>query len=283
MGKVSHRIWYGAAIFFSVLVLLLSAVGILGVWVIEHALANAAVQVLTAVGDVTQSLQQATQAVDQKVERMQTISIFVSTAVTELGQKVTDQGVLKLLLPEEKEQNLAELSTSIRETAGPLRKLLSAGITTYRTIDQLPFISLPSPNQDQADKIESMAGDIQTKSDALRSQVSDFRTGVSNQVDKVGSAADELTSRLDDFRTSLANLDARFAVAQEKLVQLQKTVAQVLVFVSLLITLLLAWVIYSQVELLRLYRNRWKAAGKESTKAESPEAVAVVETEKSIE
>jgi hypothetical protein len=279
MGKPKHRIWYGTAMFISGLMLLLCALGIVGVWIVESVLADTTVQVITAVGNVTESLRQATQVVDQKVERMQSVSIFVSTAVTELSQKVTDQGVLKLLLPEEKEQNLADTASSIKESVGPLRSLLSAGLTTYRTIDKMPFVDLPGPSQEQIDKVEAVGGTIQSTADDLRSQIADFRSGVSNQVDKVGSAADALNSRVGEFRNLLAGLDARLAVVQESLVQLQKTILQALVLVSILITLLLAWVIYSQVELLRLYRNRWKAAGSASAQAEPAVVAAVVENE----
>jgi hypothetical protein len=32
--------------------------------------------------------------------------------------------------------------------------MLAAGVTLYRSIDQLPFIDLPAPSMEQIDKIE---------------------------------------------------------------------------------------------------------------------------------
>ncbi len=101
MKKTGHKIWYGIAMFLSELVLLLSGVGIAGVWIAERALANSVVQILDAVGNVTGSLRQATQGVDQKLESMQATSTFISTASSRLSQTVADQALILLLLPEE--------------------------------------------------------------------------------------------------------------------------------------------------------------------------------------
>ena len=89
--------------------------------------------------------------------------------------------------------------------------------------------------------------------DSVQTSITSFRSGASDQIGKVETGADLLTSRLGQFRDRLANLDARLAITQESLVQLQKTVERVLVLVSFLVTLFLVWVIYSQVEVLRLY------------------------------
>ncbi len=261
MGKTGRRIWYAIAMFLSGLILLLSVAGIAGVWITERALGNSVVQLVGVVDGVTGSLRQATQGVDQKLERMQGVTSFISTASAKLSQKVIDEGVFLLLLPDEKEQNLAALSTSVKEAVSPLRDMLSAGLVIYRSIDQLPFVSLPAPSQDQVDVLEQSAEEVQSAVGGLETEIAGFRSGASHQIDKVQTGADLLTARLGQFRDRLASLDARLAIAQESLVQLQQTALRLLVLVSLLFTLLLAWVIYSQVELLRLYVQRWKASG----------------------
>ena len=109
-------------------------------------------------GNITGSLRQATDELDQKLQRMQAASSFISTASVKLSQNVTDQGLILLLLPEEEEGNLVSLSSSVKEAVSPLRDMLSTGLVIYRSIDQLPFVSLPAPSQDQVDKIEGPVG-----------------------------------------------------------------------------------------------------------------------------
>lgn len=283
MGKTGRRIWFGIAMFLSGLILLLSVGGIVGVWVIERVLADTVVQVLDALGDVTASLRQATQGIDQKLERMQSISTFISTASARLSEQVTDQGLVLLLLPEEQEQNLVELSSSVREAIQPYKDMLMTGLTIYRSIDQLPFVNLPSPNQDQVDKTEESVGEIQSALDSLKTDIVAFRAGTSEKINKVETGADLLTARLGQSRDRLAELDARLAITQENLVQLQETVVRVLVLVSFLITLLLAWVIYSQIEVLRLYAQRWKASGSKTGTEETRDQTVVMKEETSAE
>jgi hypothetical protein len=239
-------------------------VGIVGVWITERALADTVVQVLDAVGNVTGSLRQATQGVDQKLERMQAVSTFISTSSATLSQNVTDKGLILLLLPEEKEQNLVALAASVQETIGTLRDTLAAGLSINHSIDRLPFVSLPAPSQEQVDKIASTSVEIQSAVDGLKAEIVAFRSGASDRIDKIQTGADLVTSRLGQSRDRLANIEARLAVIQESIGQWQKTAVRILVLISFLVTLMLAWVIYSQVELLRLYGQRWKASGQKT-------------------
>jgi hypothetical protein len=268
MNKTGRRIWYGVAMFLSGLILLLSVAGIAGVWITESLLADTIVQVLQSVDNLTGGLRTAAQGVDQTLERMESASTYISTAAGKLSQNVTDQGLVKLLLPEEEEQKLAALSASVTETLGTLKETLASGLSIYQSIDQLPFINLPSPSQEQVDKIESSIGEIQSAVDNVQAAIASFRSGASDQVNKIVNLADVLTSKLTQVRDMLAKLDAQLALLQETLVQLQTTLVNILVLVCVLFTLFLVWVIYSQVEVLRLYVQRWKASGSDTGNAD---------------
>jgi hypothetical protein len=117
----------------------------------------------------------------------------------------------------------------------------------------------------------------------VRTEVVAFRSGISGRITNVQTGADLLTSRLGQSRDRLSDLDARLAIIQESLVQWQKTAQNVLVLLSFLVTLLLAWVIYSQVEVLRLYVQRWKAAGSKAGMETPPDQVESIKTETIIE
>ena len=261
MGKTGRRIWYGTAIFLSGLVLMISSVSIVGVWLLEKNLVNASEEILDSVLKVSVSARGIAADIDQKLESMQATTMFISTAVVKLEQKVTDEGLILLLLPEENEQNLVDLSTSVKDTIIPFRNTISASLAIYRSIDRIPFVNLPSPSQQQIDRIEELAGEIQATADRLESDIMAFRSGASNQISKVGTAADLLTSQLNKFRDRLSELDARLVIAQETLVQLQQNIVTAIVVFSVLLSLLLAWIIWSQVEVLRLNIHRWRASG----------------------
>ena len=267
MGKTGRRIWYGFAIFLACLVVLLSVAGIAGVWVTHRAVSNAAVQLLDSLSNVTGSLRQTIQTVDQKLASMQDITSSISTASASLSQQVADQGLIKLLLPEQQTQNLSNIAASVKEAINNLRDMLTSIRGIYQTIDALPFVNLPAPSQDQIDKFGQSINTIQSAVDEATNAITAFRAGASEKISIVTQAVDQLTARLGESRANLAELDTRLANVQEKLAQLKQIAVVVLFLMSLLGSLFLVWVIYTQVEIIRLYALRWRAAG----------AVAVIE------
>jgi hypothetical protein len=241
--------------------LLLSVAGIVGVWVTQSALSDTVVQFLDSVSNVTGSLRQTAQTVDQKLASMQDITSSISTASTSLSQQVADQGLIKLLLPEEQTQKLADTSVSVREAISTLRDMLTSIRTIYQTIDSLPFVNLPALSQEQIDKFGESITTIQSAVDEVANAITAFRAGASEKISLVTQAADQLTGRLTESRNNLAELDSRLANVQDRLAQLKQIAVVVLFLISLLSSLFLAWVIYTQVEVIRLYALRWRASG----------------------
>jgi prefoldin subunit 5 len=174
---------------------------------------------------------------------------------------VADQGLIKLLLPEEQTQKLSDTSASVKEAISTLRDMLTSIRTIYRTIDSIPLVNLPYPSQEQIDKFGESITTIQSAADEVTNAITAFRAGASEKINIVTQAVDQLTGRLTDSRTRLAELDTRLANIQDKLVQLQQIVVVALFLMSLLGSLFLAWVIYTQVEVIRLYALRWRASG----------------------
>jgi hypothetical protein len=259
MNKTGRRIWFGMAMALSVLALLLGTIGIVGVWILESALANTVVGVIEAVDGLTSSAREVIGKVDQGLEGMEGISTGISTASAQLAEQVTDKGLILVLLPEEQEQKLTEMATSLQETVDNLRSLLAAGVTMYQSINRIPFVDLPSPSEEQVENIQDTVAEIQSLSENVASQVTDFRAGITDQIGKVEAGADTVTSKLNEVESRLAELDGLLAGILEALPTLQNRLLTALMLGAILITLFLAWVIYSEVEIFRLYVLRWRA------------------------
>jgi len=271
MNHTGRKILYGLGMFLSVVVLLASAAGIVGIWVLEPRAANSAVAVLGVLENGAGSMRQAAQGIDQKLTQVQAISTQVSDASAKLSQNVTDQGLVKLLLPDQQEQTLTATTASVKDAFSGLRDKLADAVAIYKSIDQLPFVKLPGPSQKQVDQFTASIADVQATVDQLKSDITAFRAGASDRISKVTAGVDQLSSRLAQGRDQLATLDARLAAAQAALGQLKNNVANTLMLAALLATLMLAWVAYSQVELIRLFTQRWKGLGKESSSEEHPD------------
>lgn len=266
-----RKIWYGLAISLSAIVLLVSAAGIIGVWLVEGPLSRLTSVVLDSVGNSAGAMRTAIGSIDQKLEQMQSITGEFSNSVDQLSQSVTDTGVIMVLLPEEKEQNLREIGASARTTFEAVSNTLSTSLALYRSIDQLPFVSLPSPSKAQVEEARQTLDQIQTAVDELQKNTAQFRAGVSGQVDRLRESIDQVALKIGDSRDRLATLDARLTRLQESAEQLKRTFQTAIMVFSVFITLALIYVIYTQVEIIRLFAHRWQQLNANSGMTEGAE------------
>jgi hypothetical protein len=255
---IGRKIWYGVVIGLSVLVILVSVVGVIGSWIVESALSDLSASGLTLVENTAGGMRQVGDRIDGRLVEAQQITGNVSQAVGQLSQNIDDKGLVLVLLPEEQEQKLTSLAQNIGDTFANIKDLLASGLEMYRMIDRMPFVSLPAPDPETASDIQASIDEMRSGVEALTDSVQSFRSGASSQVDRISSAADRVSSDLQDTSDRLAALDTRLAALQDKAAQLKEIIPTVLVVIALLLTLFLAYVIYTQVEVIRLFVRRWK-------------------------
>jgi hypothetical protein len=174
---------------------------------------------------------------------------------------VEDKGLLLLLLPQEKEDRLVASINSVQETLSTIQGFLASSMEMYRAINKLPFVSLPGPSIEQVEKLEAALSGIQADIATLQQNIQEFRAGAADVISRVTQAADKITAGLDELSGRMNNLDENLAALQDFALRMQTTLPRLFTLAALVISLFLAWVIYTQVELIRLYTGRWKALG----------------------
>lgn len=262
LGK---KILYGIVITLSSVVLLLCLAGIIGVWVAKGPLSDAAVNALKVVENSSVFLRQSVSKVDTTLKVLQAKTAEIADASEQISQNVNDQGLVKVLLPEAQEQSLTEALNSVQDTYNGIRESIAKGLDLYRSINRIPFVSLPGLSDDQMEKIDSTMTQIQSKIEALRSAIADFRSGVATKIDKVVEAVKLVNNEISQVRDLLAQLDAKLAALEARAIQLQQVIPGALLAFALLLTLVLAFLIFTQVEVIRLYVSQWKLLDPEQT------------------
>ena len=259
MGK---KILYSLVIGMSGLILLLSLAGIIGVWVVERPIADAAVSVLKVVENSSQVIRQANSRVDQTLAALEAKTTDIANSSQQLSQNVNDKGLVMVLLPEEKEQQLAETADSVRDTYSGIRESIANGLDLYRSINRIPFVSLPGLSDDQVEKLESGMAQTQALVTTLRSGIADIRSGVTGAIDKVSATADLLTKEILRARDASAQVDSSLAALEALSVRLQQVIPGILVIIAVILSLIFAFLIFTQVEVIRLYIDRWRLLGR---------------------
>ena len=260
LGK---KILYTFVIGLSGLILLLCLVGIIGVWVVERPLSDAAVTTLKVVENSTVLIRQSGSRVDSTLNVLQSKTAEITDASQQLSQNVTDKGLVMVLLPEAQEQALIETVSSVQDTYNGVRESIAKGLDLYRSINRIPFVSLPGLSDDQLEKIDSSMAQIQTLVETLRSQIADFRSGVAIKIDKVIEAVNLLNDEITKVRDELSQLDAKLAALEAFSIRLQQVIPGTLMAFAAIVSLIFAFVIFTQVEVIRLYVAHWQLFGQD--------------------
>jgi methyl-accepting chemotaxis protein len=273
---IGRKIWFGIAITLSVLILLISVAGLVGAWVVQNTLSDVTVNLLQTVYDISGEVRQVILNVDQGLGEVRAITTEVSQISDQISQNVEDQGLLLLLLPQDKEDKLMENINALQETLSTVQGFLASLLEVYRAIDQIPFVELPKLSTEQVEQAEATLSGIQAQIDTLVQNIEAFRAGAADVISRVTEAADKITAGLDELSSNMQNLDTNLAALQDFAVRMQTTLPSLFALAALVISLFLAWVIYTQVELIRLYVRRWKLLGAPATapiiEAEQPPA-----------
>lgn len=255
LGK---KILYGVVITLSSVAILLCLAGIIGVWVAKGPLGDAAVNALKVVENSSVFLRQSVSQVDTTLKVLQAKTAEIADASEQISQNVTDQGLVKVLLPETQEQTLAEALNSVQDIYNGIRESIAKGLDLYRSINRIPFVSLPGMSDDQMEKIDSTMTQIESKIEALRSAIADFRSGVATKIEKVIEAVKLVNNEISQVRDLLIQLDSKLAALEALAIRLQQVIPGALLAFAVLLTLVLAFLIFTQVEVIRLYVSHWK-------------------------
>src|SRR5262245_61159967 len=105
-----------AAILLCSLVLLLTLCGVVGVWATNFIASSLVVEVSVAVESSSQSVQRAVLRLDTGIEDLRAEVQQVSAAVTQVSQNVTDEGLVRTLLPEATEERLQATTARVSDT-----------------------------------------------------------------------------------------------------------------------------------------------------------------------
>lgn len=255
---IGRKIWYGIAIALCVLVIVISLTAVASTWVLGSTLSSITSQVLLVVENTAGGLSTVVERIDLEVAELEEITTEMSDATNLIGQNVTDQGLILTLLPEEREQKLSARAEELKQIINSTGETLKNGLELYRSIDSLPFVSLPKPDQQSLVRLDESIADVQGTIQNVTKEIQDFRDGLSENIGKVTALLDDITARLVEVRQNIAQIISNLEALQNLVARWRSMIPLLFTSISIIATLLYAWLIYTQVEVIRLFVQRWK-------------------------
>jgi uncharacterized protein YukE len=207
---IFRRVLVAVALLLAVIGLIITLAGVIGLWVVRGPARDAVTAVTTALnsqlGRVNQALRQVSAAVDQGRQALTAVDDATNNAggrVDALTSAVRDK--------------LAPKIAAARMAAGTLRDGAVAVNATLETLNNLPFITVPTLTDELSalsDRVEAAQSDVQD----LRATIAEARAGVSADLK---AAVTTRTSRID---AGLAQIQAVATKYQAAATQRQQQV-----------------------------------------------------------
>lgn len=246
-----RRVWLWLAISISSLVLLLAAAGIVGAWVGRSEGIRFADRALDGVYELAGVGRQGAIRLNEAIGDLFLVTSEVELAVTGLAQSVTDRGVVVTLLPPEKEQQLTESAQRLSDTITSILDVVRTAVSLAEAIDSLPFVNLPKPEEAKLQTMQQNVQEINMAVEQLAADVQSFRDGVATEIGRVATAVNQVNQQLTSTQQSISETEAALARLQTRTQELKQTVRRVLTITAIVLTLLLSWIIYALVVVIR--------------------------------
>jgi chromosome segregation ATPase len=257
----------------SVLLLLFSVTGIVGTWWLNSRLANGVVQVLTTVEDVLANADDSLNQLETRVTDARGQITSFQESVAAATQGLAENPVVLTAVSERLDVQLEPAVTRVRETVQSLRETVVAIENAIDAINAIPFVSIDqkltvrSRLQTLTDGLDELTEGVA----ALRDTVRQARAEAAAQLE---ATVGELTGKLDNGLTTINGTIVEYRSQVDTLrtnaATLRANLTRWLDVISVVLTIILLWLIFSQVVVfmlgLSIYRQknlfaRWTGDG----------------------
>lgn len=282
MNKTSQRVWPILVVVISALVILICAVGFVGVWIVRGVATSATVQMLQAVDHVAQLVRDGITYVDTDLASVEETLGSIESAADQLSQNVNDQGLIMTLLPTTKEEQLTAAVQSARDDLAAIRDFLNATREMVQAINRLPFVNLPGENLAAIDKLQEGMSGLTSLVQELKTSIGEFRSQAATSVSRLTQPITNLNDLLGQMRSDLAQIDAELGALQQAISRLQKLLPTIYLWSAILVTLLALWIGYTQVVMLNRALQDFRAVDSRAAVVETEQAAAESENSEAI-
>jgi Tfp pilus assembly protein PilN len=279
MGTLKRFFSY-LGILLAVLLIAAFAVGIFFSWQINASAKTAALNLLTTGENLVSTVQQGVVSVETRVDTLYANTSGVESALNKISSDIEDQGLILTLLPPEKEKELTDSIKEVVDVFNSVRDTLLGIKQLYSTINEIPFVNLPLPDDDLIQQATQVTEKLEKSVNDLSTKIQDFRTKSASTVDALNAIVSDVNTSIENFNNALNQLDQQLYATQTGLARLKTVVSPLFNLITIVFDILLAWMIFANVAVIRWSLQVLRATKiKKSALASNPEPDAMPEPE----
>lgn len=251
-SSTAARLGAWAMLVLGILGVLLFVAGILGVWALNTPATDVVTGTLTAVLGPLETAQSGLDTVDGMLTSAQASITELQGTVAQVGAELqADSLILKKLAALVGEDLLSTVDRAL-ESLGKVRLALEAVQGVLDGLAKVPFIELPAWTDDLSNAIDEMERAAAEVRDTLAAIEAIRQGAIEQAVASVTEKAGQINTRLETTRARVQSAEARLAGLIVTLEGWNEAAPGAIDVLSVVLTVLLAWMVFAQWVVLSL-------------------------------
>jgi outer membrane murein-binding lipoprotein Lpp len=237
----------------SILMLVLSLAGIIGTWIVRAELATRLVNVATVAEIRVSLIKGGLDRLDTAISQANALVRGVEQDVQAFGTDLEHNRPLLTAISDKVGLELEPLFDSVREIATTIGETVDAANTAIEAINAIPFVSIPAPVLEKANKLSQDVETLGTQIRDLRASIDAKRSEIiRGTVASITTPAAQIGSALGELQDTVSSYSQEVGAIQERLASFKESIGGRLTWIAGILTVILLWVALSQAAVLVL-------------------------------
>jgi hypothetical protein len=261
LKKAGHFLLILAA----VLVIVICIAGVAGTWWLNRTATDVTLQVFSIVDTGVSVVEAGVDRVENLVATSRTEVQQAEQSIVDLGGNLQENSPLLVALNNRIEARLAPTVNKIQEALAPVQDALQTITGALQIANSLPFVQEKAPELGQVEQalttVGQISADVQQAGDILRATVVDQKNELTQEaVSELTTITTRVDGGLGQVQATVQGVQGEINVLQDDLAARKSRLLLTYNLVALALTLLLLWLIYSQMVVIRSHWGRIRAA-----------------------
>jgi hypothetical protein len=247
----------------AVLFIALSLLGMVGVWLVDRRATEIALKAFSLVETAIGVINAGVARIDGLVATSRTEVRQASETITAVGVRAEANSPVLTALSERLETSLAPRIGQMQQALAPVRDAVGTVANAVSVANSLPMVAERAPRLAALDeafnRLEQLSADSTQLRDTLRALAGAQRSQLTQVTAETVAALTGLTQRIDtrlgEVQAGVQGVHADIAALQLRLDARKSRLLFLFNVLALLVTLMLAWILYSQIVVIRHYRR----------------------------
>ena len=255
--QMHKRILTVIVIVISILLFVLSLIGIAGTWIVRDQLHTDLMAVATAAETRAVRVQQGLDRLDVVLTRARGQVTAIERDVQAFGTSLEENRPLLAAISDAIGLDLSPLVESAQQTMATVREAVVAVNSAIEAVNAIPFVSVPMPELQTLQKLSQDVEDFRTEVQAVRTAIDQRRSEIiQGTVSIVTTPVSEIGATLDEMSDTVSGYSQQVGAVQDGLSGFKATIGRNLILLAVILTLILLWIAFSQAGMFTL---GWRA------------------------